>query len=256
VIDFDYDGTVAAVVYLAHELGHALADESQLKAGHSFRDNPVHMQEVQAYVVQHIVLDQLREHSDPSIRAAATSQFSSDMTKNLYAFPLAAAANDALDAARDNREINPARVLDQRFGENWELFVQQHTPGQKVFDTIAALQGSSAAHRPQLLQVLNDEVSRLHSRPMSIMVGSAIASHLLTQDLQTRADVMDATFGGRGPKSIEAVLRKVAIGPFEFSAVAKKTLQHATASVSEQNAVPAGCVSKAHKSDARDKRSP
>lgn len=55
VIDFKYVGTPESVKYLAHELGHALADDIQRENGKCFRDFSVDQLEQQAYFVQSIV---------------------------------------------------------------------------------------------------------------------------------------------------------------------------------------------------------
>jgi hypothetical protein len=55
IIDFEYDGTNTSLVYLAHELGHAIADDIQREAGRSFRDFSEDQLEKQAYFVQKIV---------------------------------------------------------------------------------------------------------------------------------------------------------------------------------------------------------
>jgi len=69
VIDFDYNGTLDAVIYLSHEVGHAIADNRQ----NSYRDNPIHMEETQAYFTQSIVTNHLRSiaEQDPNLAHAA-----------------------------------------------------------------------------------------------------------------------------------------------------------------------------------------
>lgn len=79
VIEFHFDGTIDAVAYMAHELGHAMADDCQRAAGNSFRDNPVHLAETQAYLVQHIVYDALRGHDDPAVAQAAEAHYRATM---------------------------------------------------------------------------------------------------------------------------------------------------------------------------------
>ncbi|MEM9469782.1 MAG: hypothetical protein AAF988_06425 [Pseudomonadota bacterium] len=72
IVDFEYDGTTGSVIYLAHETGHAIADDLQREYGISFRDfiidnpedpnNPAPQLEKQAYFVQAIVERHLHEH--------------------------------------------------------------------------------------------------------------------------------------------------------------------------------------------------
>ena len=55
IIDFDYDGTQKSIVNLAHELGHAIADDIQRENGKTFRDFSWDEQEQQAYFVQSVL---------------------------------------------------------------------------------------------------------------------------------------------------------------------------------------------------------
>lgn len=82
VIELHFDGTMNGVAYMAHELGHAMADDCQREAGNSFRDNPAHLAETQAYLVQHIVYDALRRHSDPGVAQAAQAHYAATMEEN------------------------------------------------------------------------------------------------------------------------------------------------------------------------------
>ena len=59
IIDYEYDGTTNSLSYLAHELGHAIADDIQRENGYTFRDFPESALEQQAYFVQIAVSDAL-----------------------------------------------------------------------------------------------------------------------------------------------------------------------------------------------------
>ncbi len=61
IIDFEYDGTEGSFKYLAHELGHAIADDMQREQGRSFRDFSLDDLEQQAYFVQTIVADHVKQ---------------------------------------------------------------------------------------------------------------------------------------------------------------------------------------------------
>jgi len=62
IIDFEYHGRLNSIVWLAHELGHAIAGDVQKENGHSFRDFSNDEMEQQAYFTQHVVSQYLREH--------------------------------------------------------------------------------------------------------------------------------------------------------------------------------------------------
>ena len=62
IVDFEYDGTTNSVIYLAHEVGHAIADDIQREKGLSFRDFTTDQLEKQAYFVQSALQHYLHEH--------------------------------------------------------------------------------------------------------------------------------------------------------------------------------------------------
>ncbi|MCI5059737.1 MAG: hypothetical protein MRY79_01555 [Alphaproteobacteria bacterium] len=75
IIDFEYHDDPKSVIYLGHELGHAIADDVQRENGHSFKDFSMNEHEEQAYFVQNIVSNYIEENlkeydiseeSDPS----------------------------------------------------------------------------------------------------------------------------------------------------------------------------------------------
>lgn len=55
VIDYEYLGTPNSVIYLSHEIGHAIADDIQQEKGLSYKDFSVDQLEEQAYFVQSII---------------------------------------------------------------------------------------------------------------------------------------------------------------------------------------------------------
>jgi hypothetical protein len=62
IIDFEYIGTAESIEWLAHELGHAIADNIQRENGHSFRDFSTDEREQQAYFVQNIVRRYIKDN--------------------------------------------------------------------------------------------------------------------------------------------------------------------------------------------------
>lgn len=57
VVDFEYTHTKDSLLYLAHEVGHALADDIQREIGRTFRDFSPDKLEEQGYFVQSIVAE-------------------------------------------------------------------------------------------------------------------------------------------------------------------------------------------------------
>lgn len=62
IVDYEYLGTTESVIYLAHEVGHAIADDMQRERGLSFRDFSTDQLEKQAYFVQSAFQYYLHEH--------------------------------------------------------------------------------------------------------------------------------------------------------------------------------------------------
>jgi len=164
VIEFQFDGTIHSVVYMAHEIGHAIADRYGQNAGMTHRDNPAHMPEIQAYLAQHIVADALKNHRDPEIADVAAKHFRATMMESVKELP-----------------------------ENTDM---------------------------------------VEGRPIPILTGLGLYSHLKTQDAETRQTVSEALLGGQGPKNINEVLATAgfetpqSLRQFAHSAIHSATGQH------------------------------
>ena len=118
IIDFEYDGSYRSVLWLGHELGHAIADDVQRENGHSFKNFSSAEMEEQAYFVQHIVSRYLRanvdlqhERSDDDLGENISSMSSDRATQ----FNNASRAFNAVQAKTlGAREFAIYNVLDQR----------------------------------------------------------------------------------------------------------------------------------------------
>lgn len=66
IIDYEYDGSPEAVVYLAHELGHAIADDIQHEHSKSFLDFTANECEEQAYFIQSLYTHYTGQQSSES----------------------------------------------------------------------------------------------------------------------------------------------------------------------------------------------
>ena len=199
VVDFQYDGTMKSVIYLAHELGHAVADDMQIKAGHTYRDNPQHMQEMQAYIVQSIVNLGLRDNPDPAIAKAAQQHLNHEISKQVAAYPLAQAAMETLDNLKEGRPTDAPALLEAMLGKNWKAAIDSDPSNEAVFKAMQA-GGPDAAEK------LESAVTRLNDRPTSQLLGLSIAERLQTQDAATKTAVTRAALGREGPKSMTHVL--------------------------------------------------
>jgi hypothetical protein len=85
VIQYDYDNSINSTVYIGHELGHGIADELiRGKDNKKFGDNPLNLDELQAYVSQSIVYDYLRHNPDHHIAQAAERHFQATLAQHIH----------------------------------------------------------------------------------------------------------------------------------------------------------------------------
>lgn len=104
VIEFEFDGTMNSVVYMAHEMGHAMADDNIAKPAdykHGDHKTPKHVQETQAYVPQLILYDYLERHSDKGISDSARHHRLSTLKENI---DVLLAADKAISNNRPDRD--------------------------------------------------------------------------------------------------------------------------------------------------------
>lgn len=198
IIDFQYDRRIHALVYLAHELGHAIADDDQQAARRSYRDNPRHMEETQAYLVQSIVTLALADPRNPdkSLAAAAQRHMADELAGQVYAYPLIQAAQEAMDGIAKGQPVNPAIIFKNKFGKGWEKVAQEDWAGKKVFE---AMESGD-------LKTLGEQADRLNHRPTQQLIAAGIIFALQNRDLETKNLVLETALGLRGPKNIGDVL--------------------------------------------------
>lgn len=230
IIDFDYNNTIGSVIYLAHELGHAIADDLQRDAGNSYKANPAHMAETQAYLIQNIIYDYLKAHPDKNIAAAAESYFTGDMGRHMYDLPLSLAAMDALQTAQAGQPVNAAQIFETRFGQGWEKFIANYPNASRVFDAVSVLKISpNDAPNEASLKLLGREFERLHERPTSMLAAAGIAHMLQTQSDDQKHDVAQLLLGGKGPAGFADIMDKTGLnGAQKLADFAAKTMEKVT----------------------------
>jgi len=214
IIDYDYDGTARSVIYLAHELGHALADDLQNEAGYTYRDNPVHLEETQAYLIQHIVNRYLNRMNDADghLAQAAQQSFTADMIGNMRDMALSLAALDFLQALEQGENIDPAAIFAQRCGAHWERWEDQSEAVQNIQDSMMVVQTTNDLDvKNNALDLLQRQAGRLHGRSTSILTALSLAAQLESAPDCVREHVATALLGGQGPLNIAQVLATAGI---------------------------------------------
>ena len=209
-IRYDFlNGTIDDPVMLAHETGHAIADDYIRERGlasSNFRDN---IPETQAYFIQNIVYDYLRnKQPDAGIRAAADRHFTATMSRNVYNLAISDVARDAQTALNEGRDFNAGDALTARLGPGWK----DYKWARDVRDKINAAQRASKdpavsdAHRKTALDKLDVEARYMHGRPMSILTARALLTKAQGQDDATKQRVNDMLMGRQGLQNIVSTM--------------------------------------------------
>lgn len=250
IIDFQYDGTMTSVIYLAHELGHAIADDYQQRHG-GYSKNPQHMEETQAYLVQSIFTAHLQENTNPAIAAAARRHFTDEMAGHVYAYPLAKMAEEALEAVKTGAPVHSAASFQKAFGQNWDSIAiappgrkeEDKTLTERVFDALEAVntaQQEGRAPDEKSMETLQKAIDRLHDRPTNQLVAVGIAASLQGQKQETKSKVSEMVLGLYGPKSISDVLDEAGVkGPESMQRFMQATIETATTPLLKSAAQPA-----------------
>lgn len=116
VIDYEYLGTPDSVIYLAHEIGHAIADDIQQEKGLTYKDFTSDQQEEQAYFVQSIISHYT---GIPSPEALASDDLKSQFEGSDRPKQFKAANNrfnDSLSMSSEQRHQQMTKALAGNFG--------------------------------------------------------------------------------------------------------------------------------------------
>jgi hypothetical protein len=157
VIDYQFDSTIDSVVFTAHELGHSIGDDylrqtTKLDQGKTVNcthnDNPVHMQETQAYFTQSILYGYIQKHSAelegkfPGITKAAEDHLRAQADVYLQRFPIAIDARRALQSAKNGELANMA-VTERWIGHSWRT----RSEGRELADGVEIVNSASPGTR-------------------------------------------------------------------------------------------------------------
>jgi hypothetical protein len=206
IIHLDYDETVKGVILLAHELGHAIADDYGVDEGRSLLDNPPHMWEVQAYMAQHIVANALVASDNPNISNAAQLQ----LAQGYEAMNMLAGLSDLADTALTAGEnLEAAQVMSDHFGVNWYEEMQQsenlHCRSilKRSFEDLSILQDGAAHSQYQdALKNFQEYQNNIFDRPAAFYAGAALAQ----TGIEHRADAFETVMGKGGYEDLQTCL--------------------------------------------------
>jgi hypothetical protein len=200
VIDYEFDGTIDGLIYLAHEVGHSIADDYAREAGGSYQNTPGHLNEFQAYLPQQIIYDSLMLSSDPETAEAAKRQYLATMATSLYNLPLSLNAKMAETALLQEQAPSHA-TMQEWFGDDWN----RHPRTDDIIKTIGATREDTGSG-----SLLEQQIQSMHERPLGVLVSAGLYNHLKTQDPATRSRTLETLFrpfdenGSRGISEILA----------------------------------------------------
>ncbi len=194
VIQYEFDGTIGGVAFKMHEIGHAIADDYIREAGYKHGANPQHNDETQAYFVQNILYGYIAHHPErvsKSIADSSQRDFTAQVTRNLYDLSIYEGARD-VQQGQDVRE-----VLSQRLGLDWNKY-------DNTKDIVKAVQNQSHTD-------VDEELHRLHCRPMSMLTAFGLYKGVQAADPEQRRLIAETLLGRYGPKNIVEVFATAGI---------------------------------------------
>lgn len=215
IIHYDAQNTFQDVVILAHELGHALADDIGHEAGHDFFQNPPHMHEIQAYLLQILVLDALKEHSSPDIALNAKVFAQSPLLAMDAIIRSGDLAQDLLDALESKTPPNPQNLMQQHFGDDWnsQLSDQSNFHRARILSGVYELAEKTLQSieddiiDDDLTKKLTGQITKQYERPACFYAATLIVN--LMNDLPPAAsqDLLMSCLGRDGPKGLKNILQ-------------------------------------------------
>ena len=113
VVDFEYTYTKDSVLYLGHEVGHAIADDIQREQGRTFRDFSPNELESQAYFVQSIVAHAIEPgfNNESASYDAVTPRVAGEFNRQNQRYDAHAAFEQARVLSADQRSVFVLQTL-------------------------------------------------------------------------------------------------------------------------------------------------
>lgn len=206
IIHLDYDETVKGVILLAHELGHAIADDYGVDEGRTLVDNPTHMWEVQAYMAQHIVTNALIASENPQLANATTAQ----LAQGYEAMNMLAGLGDLADTAlKAGDDLDAVGLMSAHFGDDWyeEMQNSENMHCRSIlarsFENLSVLQdGAAHPQYQEALKTIQEFREILFDRPAAFYAGAALAQ----TGLERRADAFETVMGKGGYEDLQTCL--------------------------------------------------
>ena len=201
VIEYSYDGTINDAVYIAHELGHLIADDYINEAGGTCEDTKVNMAEVQGFFTQHILYDYLAGHPDVGISRAGEKHFLGEITRFLYAILVGVGeleAEKSMLEKKSNKEIalSYSHALQSSLGDKWK----EYGVANRVFHSLLNGQEGYA-----------QGVYGLHTHPMASLIAKGLFLYAKQIDRLPAEIFVGTLYGAGGSKDTVDVIMESGI---------------------------------------------
>lgn len=199
IIEYEYDETINDAVYIAHELGHLIADDFMNKAGFSYSDGKRHMNEVQAFFTQHILYAYLSKHPDTRLKQVGQSHFIGEITRSLYSLPIGIGALEAEKAAIKNTSAVDVKtvyesVLEQWLGDRWTQYNRAVRLANEIQD-------------PRKRDDWG--ICNLHQHPMASIIATGVFTVMHDMSANKKQEMIDALLNLEGPKGINDIFEAI-----------------------------------------------
>ena len=205
IIHYRYDNTISDAVYLAHELGHLIADDLAVQSGMHPKS---HMFEIQGFLTQNILYDYLINHQpDGELQEAAREHFNAEITRAIYTLPKALGALHAERVVeRNNGNVLPEEaektfsiINHDWLGENWRAF-------------------NSANYVSEHLKDPKERgycISELHKHSMASIVATSLFDYANQSEPSNKSKILMAVLGEESHEGLITTLEKLGISSEE-----------------------------------------
>lgn len=218
IIEYNYEGTINDAVYIAHELGHLIADDYIHEAGFTYKDSKRHMLETQAFFTQHILYDFLSNHSDSKLRQAGQNHFIGEITRSLYNLPIGIGALEAEKRITDgDRKLSSIKnsyinTVEAYLGSDWKKYKKADRLERHILDS---------------KKRDNWGICDLHQHSMASIIAAGLFNKTVSLEQESKNQMLDILLGKEGPKSINDIFEEAGVKTkLDIDAVAKNAISY------------------------------
>ncbi len=200
IIRYRYDNTINDPLYIAHELGHLIANDL---ATETHSEPKQHMAEVQGFTLQFILYDYLINHQpDIVLRSAASDHFNGEIIRCIYTFPIALGALHVEQLTKAHNETIPKEAIEsyphtmtEWLGEHWQSFNKAHLAYQNLNDRRARY----------------DSIHMLHGHSMASVIAAGFFVLASQKPSEEKGKILGSVLGQESHKGLANILTHLGI---------------------------------------------